>query len=78
MFNCSQSNFFVGAFSERPFPISQPQMIPTFTRVVKRPHHIYMHKESDDILDSLRTSAFERGAIAKKRTRYAHPGANPS
>jgi hypothetical protein len=40
-------------------------MIPTFKRVVKRPHHISMHKEIDDILDYLGTSSLERGAIAK-------------
>jgi hypothetical protein len=40
-------------------------MIPTFKRVVKQQHHVYTHKEVDDILDYLTTPSLERGAIAR-------------
>jgi hypothetical protein len=40
-------------------------MIPTFKRVVKRPHHIYKREEVEDILAYLSTSSLERGAIDK-------------
>jgi hypothetical protein len=40
-------------------------MIPTFKRVVKRPHRIYPHDEVGPILDYLRLPVLERGAIAK-------------
>jgi hypothetical protein len=37
------------------------QLIPTFTGVVRRPHHIDTHKEIDDVLDRLVMPSIERG-----------------
>jgi hypothetical protein len=51
--------------SERPFSIPQPDMIPTFKRVVRRSHHISTHDEIDDLLDYLTMPSLERGTIAK-------------
>jgi hypothetical protein len=38
-------------------------MIPTFQRVIKRPHRVYTHKEIDDVLNSLTQPELPRGAI---------------
>jgi hypothetical protein len=40
-------------------------MIPTFKRVVKRPHHIYKREEVEDILIYLSSPSLERRAIAE-------------
>jgi hypothetical protein len=38
-------------------------MIPTFQRVIKRPHRVYTHKEIDDVLNYLTQPELPRGAI---------------
>jgi hypothetical protein len=40
-------------------------MIPTFKRVIKRKHRIYIHEEIDDLLAYLTSPDLPRGAIAK-------------
>jgi hypothetical protein len=39
------------------------KMIPTFQRVVKRPHRVYTHKGIDHVLNYLTQPEFPRGAI---------------
>jgi hypothetical protein len=38
-------------------------MIPTFQRVIKRPHRVDTHKEIDDVLNYLTQRKLPRGAI---------------
>jgi hypothetical protein len=38
-------------------------MIPTFQRVIKRPHRAYTHTEIDDVLNHLSQLELPRGAI---------------
>jgi hypothetical protein len=38
-------------------------MIPAFCRLIKHAHHVYMHREIDDVLEYLSQSALPRGAI---------------
>jgi hypothetical protein len=44
---------------------SASSMIPTFTRVVERQHHIHRHNEVDEILDYLTRPVLEGRATAK-------------
>jgi hypothetical protein len=39
------------------------KMIPTFQRVIKRPHRVYPHKEIDEVLNCLTQPELPRGAI---------------
>jgi hypothetical protein len=39
------------------------KIIPTFQRVIKRPHRVDTHKEIDDVLNSLTLPELPRGAI---------------